>query len=126
MSQKMFAKLQMQIANLVAQQQSMATLGQHLKSDYFDEEDRQMVQQKLLDIAETKRQLEITLVRKQEIYKNQIQGLETQLQRRQKVLESVDKKQSLFKEFPDVLEYFAKKQSRLNETLISIKDQLQT
>lgn len=121
----MFDKLQSQISALGQQQQAMATLVQHLETDFFDEEDMSMVQQKLLDITETKRQFEITLARKQEIYKNQIQGLETQLQKRQKVLESVDKQHSVFKEFPDILEYFARKQSRMNETLISVKDQLQ-
>ncbi len=126
MSQKkMFAKLETQIASLGEQEKAIGCLCQKIQSDCFDEEDRKMVQQKFLDICETKRQFEITLEKKKEIYQNQIVGLETRLQRRQHVLETFDKQQNVFKEFPDVLEYFARKQSRLNETLTSIKQQLE-
>ena len=125
MSSRMFAKLHTRIANLEKQHQIMETLSQHLKTDFFDDEDRAMVSRKLTTISETKRQLEITLHRKQEIYTTQIQGLETQLQKRQRVLEALDKQERVFKEFPDLLEYFARRQSKLGETLVSIKDQLQ-
>ena len=125
MSTRMFAKLQARIASLDKQHQIMETLSQHLKTDFFDDEDRAMVSQKLTTIAETKRQLEITLHRKQEIYTTQIQGLETQLQKRQRVLEALDKQERVFREFPDLLEYFARRQSKLGETLVIIKDQLQ-
>lgn len=121
----MFIKVEGQIQTLAKQEQGLLTLAGQLQDAVFDDEDRRMVGKKILEIQNTKEVLEKTLAKKKEIYKNQIQGMEEHLQARQQVLENFDVQQKIFHEFPDVLEFFARKQTRLTETLTTIRDELQ-
>jgi hypothetical protein len=121
----MFVKLEAQIKSLSKQEQDFITLAEQLVSSVFDDEDRRMVHRKILEIQGTRQLMEQTLAKKKEIYKNQIMGMEQQLQARQQALETFDKERKIFQQFPDVLEFFARKQSRLIETLTAIRDQLQ-
>ena len=125
MSLPLFAKLEAQIASLEEQQKMIRSLSDKMTEVCFDEEDRKIIQQKLQQISDTKTQVEDSLQKKREIYNTQIIGMEKQLTQRQKIFESCDQTQHLFKEFPDMLEFFARKQSNLSETLTKIKDQLQ-
>lgn len=125
MSLPLFAKLEAQIASLEEQQKMIRSLSDKMTAVCFDEEDRKIIQQKLQQISDTKTQVEDSLQKKREIYNTQIIGMEKQLTQRQKIFESCDQTQHLFKEFPDMLEFFARKQSNLSETLTKIKDQLQ-
>jgi hypothetical protein len=122
MSQQLFVKLEKQIQELANQQKGLLLLVEKVKSNCFDEEDRQLVAQKLQSVIDTKKAIELTLQKKRDIYQNQIIGMEQQLKQRQQLLES---QETIFKDFPDVLDFFAKKQTQLNQTLLSIKDQLQ-
>ena len=125
MSLPLFAKLEAQIASLAEQQKMITILSEKMSAVCFDEEDRKIIQQKLQQISDTKSQVEDSLQKKREIYNTQIIGMEKQLVQRQKIFESCDQTQHLFKEFPDMLDFFARKQSNLSETLTKIKDQLQ-
>ncbi len=125
MSLPLFAKLEAQIASLAEQQKMITILSEKMSAGCFDEEDRKIIQQKLQQISDTKSQVEDSLQKKREIYNTQIIGMEKQLVQRQKIFESCDQTQHLFKEFPDMLDFFARKQSNLSETLTKIKDQLQ-
>ena len=125
MSLPMFSKLEQQIKTLTDQQKSIQVLAENLNADCFDKEDRAIIQSKLRLIIDTKRQVEESLQKKKEIYQNQIVGMEKQLTQRQKVLESSDQAQTVFVNFPDVLEFFAHKQSELSGSLATIKEQIQ-
>ncbi len=119
----MFSKLEANIRALEAQQTAISALAEQLQADCFDDEDRATVQQKLVSVTESKAKVEATLARKREIYKTQILGMEQQLSQRHSKLET---QQAVFEAFPDVLEYFARKQSVLTESLASIKTHLQS
>lgn len=125
MSIPLFAKLEAQISSLAEQQKLVTALSEKMTAACFDEEDRRIIQQKLQQISETKAQIEDSLQKKKEIYQTQIIGMEKQLTQRQKIFESCEQTQNLFREFPDVLDFFARKQSNLSDTLTKIKDQLQ-
>ena len=121
----MFSKLEQQIALLTEQQKSIQSMSENLTADCFDEDDRKIIQHKLQQISDTKRQVEESLQKKKEIYQTQIVGMEKQLSQRQKVLENCEQTQTVFKNFPDLLDFFARKQSNLSTSLATIKEQLQ-
>lgn len=122
----MFIKLEGQIKRLNEKEQGLLTLANQLNADVFDNEDRKIVSQKIIETRDMKQTLEVTLIKKRKIYKNQIQGVEQHLKAREQKLEQFDKTQGIiFQEFPDVLEFFARKQTRLNEALVGIREKLQ-
>ena len=113
------------IESLSQQHRSVDSFAQSIRTDCFDEEDRKVIDKKIADIVAAKKAQERLLKQKQDIYKNQIVHLETQLTQRQRVLESSETQDRVFKEFPDILEYFARKQAKLTDALSSIKTDLQ-
>ena len=71
MSQQLFVKLEKQIQELANQQKGLLTLVEKVKSNCFDEEDRQLVAKKLQSVIDTKKAIELTLQKKRDIYQNQ-------------------------------------------------------
>jgi hypothetical protein len=124
METQLFGKLENQIKSLVTQEESLAQLATYVNSEIFDDEDRAMVRNKQMHITSTKKQLEEVLFKKKDIYNTQVKIMENRLSERQSKLEDFGKKTSLFNDFPDVLEFFARKQSRLNTSLGSVKTKL--
>ena len=124
METQLFVKLEDEIRLLTQQEQNLATLASYVAGEAFDDEDRSTVRNKQMHIAATKRHLMEVLVKKKEIYHTQIKMMQARLDDRKTHLEDFSKNSSLFTDFPDVLDFFARKQSRLNETLSTIKDKL--
>jgi hypothetical protein len=121
----LFGGLEKQIRDLTQYTVSLLAFHHHLKQTCFDQEDEQFVLVKLQQAQQVKDGLERTLARKREIYDKQVRVMETQLSTRQQQLEGFGGANALFSAFPDVLEYFAKKQARLQESLLAIRQKLQ-
>ena len=121
---QLFSKLENEIKSLAAQEENLSKFATYVNSDTFDDEDRTMVRNKQMHISTTKRNLEEVLSKKKDIYNTQVKMMEHKLVERQSKLENFGKNTTLFNDFPDVLEFFARKQSRLNETLGSVKKKL--
>ena len=119
-----FQQLELQISQLHEHIEHLLKLGQFMGNGFFDDEDKKMILSKISEAQQVKQGLEKTLVEKQHIYNNHVRVMETQLVSRRNALEQFDKDTGLFKIFPDVLDYFAKKQTRLQGTLQTIKQQL--
>lgn len=124
METKIFAKLDAEIKLLEKQGANLTTLANHVSSEAFDDEDRRMVHDKQVYIASTKKHLQEVLDKKKEIYHTQIKTMETRLSHRQAQLETFSKENTVFQDFPDVLEFFARKQNRLTETLATVREKL--
>ena len=121
---QLFSKLENEIKSLAAQEENLLRFATYVNSETFDDEDRTMVRNKQMHISSTKRHLEEVLSKKKDIYNTQVKMMEQKLVERQSKLEDFGKNTTLFNDFPDVLEFFARKQSRLNETLGSVKKKL--
>jgi hypothetical protein len=121
---QLFSKLENEIKSLAAQEENLLKFATYVNSETFDDEDRTMVRNKQMHISSTKRHLEEVLSKKKDIYNTQVKMMEQKLVERQSKLEDFGKNTTLFNDFPDVLEFFARKQSRLNETLGSVKKKL--
>ena len=118
----MFAKQEQQIKEISGHEKTLIGLMEKLSLSCFDNEDRQIVQEKLTKVQDLKKQLETNLAKNREIYKNQVQGVEKNLMERENHLQQVDK---AFQEFPDLLLFFTSKQKNLKESLVVITTQLQ-
>jgi hypothetical protein len=121
---QLFSKLENEIKSLAAQEENLLKFATYVNSETFDDEDRTMVRNKQMHNSSTKRHLEEVLSKKKDIYNTQVKMMEQKLVERQSKLEDFGKNTTLFNDFPDVLEFFARKQSRLNETLGSVKKKL--
>ena len=124
MESQLFDKLEAEIKHLALQENNLNVLVTYVAGESFDDEDRTMVHNKLMQITSTKKHLDEVLVKKKEIYHTQVKIMEERLTNRKMNLEDFSKKSNVFKDFPDVLDFFARKQSRLNESLASIKAKL--
>lgn len=126
MNKDMFIELESNIEDLNKQEKSLLALQEQMdKADCFDDDDLKLIESKLSELQSRRKKLESTLAKKREIYQKKIKGMERQILKRQQTLEHIDKKQAVFREFPDVLDYFARKQSKLNDSLASLKHSLQ-
>lgn len=123
-SKDLFGKLEKQIHDLNQYISQLTAFGKHLQQSCFDQEDEKFIVVKLQQAQQVKEGLERTLFRKREIYNNQVKVMEAQLTLRQQQLEGFNGAGQLFEAFPDVLDYFAKKQARLQESLGSIRQKL--
>jgi hypothetical protein len=124
MENDLFVKLENQISELIQQEENLRVFADFVTTDAFDDEDRNTVRAKHVHITQTKQHLQEVLTKKKDIYNTQIKTMEIRLQQRQLQLEDFGKKTRVFEAFPDVIEYFAKKQARLNESLTGVKEKL--
>jgi len=123
---ELFEKLENEIKTLQDQSNGLDQLYRCIGRDVFDDEDREIVKKQQMSTATTKVELEQSLMKKKNIYHTKIKSMELRLQDRQLQLEEFSKQSSLFREFPDVLDFFVRKQHRLNETIASIRQKLVT
>lgn len=123
-SVKMFAKLESQMKEVANYENNLKQLSQDILGKEFDEEDRKIVKIKLDEVILLKNQLSKELNHKQNIYHNQIKSMENKLDQRKIKLDSLSKKTNVFQQFPDMLDYFARKQTTLNTTLEKVKNKL--
>jgi len=121
---RIFHQLELQISQLDTHIQNLVRLGQFMEKNFFDDEDKKMVLYKINETQQVKEGLEKTLVQKQDIYNNQVKVMEHQLENRQQALERFDRETDLFLTFPDILNYFVSKQTRLQKTLNGIRSKL--
>lgn len=120
----MFKHLEAKVEEIASLQNSLEIFLDELKATGFDQEDRARVKEKLVDIKKEKAELQKTLNRKKHVYETQIKEVENQLNEREQHLNKLCAQSDVFRTFPDILNYFAEKQSRLNANLEEIRFQL--
>lgn len=121
----LFQKYEKEIVTLGRRYAQLDDLRRAMKTqECFDSEDEKMMVSKLAELAEAKKHFEIVLAKKKAIYESSIQNMEQHIQTRQQTLESFEQKTQFFQNFPDVLEFFVRKQGRLSESLQDIKRKL--
>lgn len=122
--ENLFITHEARIANLSSQLAKLEVLYSNIQDTQFDDEDRQMVSYKIADLKQIRQTAEETLRQKRQIYETQIKQMQIQLDARQTSLETCDTNAVIFQDFPDILQYFVQKQTRLNHSLEQIKKQL--
>jgi len=123
----LFNDLEQQIKDIDKYITGLTSFHGLVSKNCFDNEDHEFVAVKIQQATQLREGLSDTLIRKREIYENQVMTMEQQLQSRQTNMEEfleLSGSGELFDAFPDVLEFFAKKQARLEESLGAIKRKL--
>jgi hypothetical protein len=120
----MFKNLTDNIQKLELQENNLRTFASQLVNPTFDDEDRNVVYRKIMEIQAQSTDLKTTLKTKQDFYNQNVQGFVKQLKARQATLTVGKTNQRVFEQCPDVLQYFIEKQSHLDKSLQNIKTQL--
>lgn len=92
----------------------------------FDEEDFQIVEQKIKKYEQEKQNIESDLSQKVELYNKTIRTKEKILQQRIHILESIDNETNVFTHHPDLMENFVCKQAELSKLLQQMKSKFVT
>ena len=118
-----FEGLKLQINSLDNQITGLNNFMKYMvdNSSEFDSEDKQTIQMKLTQMIATRDNLQRNLLHRQKVYEEQVSVMQNQLNLRQQKLESFDTKTKFFASFPDVLEFFAKKQATMSNKLEQVK-----
>lgn len=90
----------------------------------FDTEDRETLKIKRRQLEETRNGLQRTYDHRKNIYDQQVQAMQRSLNARQSILNGVDKETKIFNTFPELLTFFAAKQTNLNSQLEGVKKKL--
>ena len=124
MESQLFAPLEQKISELQEDLAHFRTLVKCMTPGLFDQEDEQKVLTKIVQIESEEKSLQTELTQKVDIYNNHVRSVESQLATRKATLEKFDQETKLFAKFPDVLGYFAEKQSKLQSQVESVKEKL--
>jgi hypothetical protein len=90
----------------------------------FDDEDIAMVSEKLRDREAEHASMNTELERRQHLYSNTVQRLQTALSRRERILEEIDSETQVLENHPDLLERLTQKQVDLARILRHMRDKL--
>jgi hypothetical protein len=91
----------------------------------FDEEDTQRATEIYRDLATQFSHKQETLRAKESLYTEEIQAMQSRLERRQTVLDKSQESSQALREFPQLLSYFAEKQVALQGDLSEMENALQ-
>ena len=118
----MFAALEAQLVKVNTQLEELIKFSSLIIQPCFDKDDQKLVACKVKEVTELKTLLEETLKKRRLIYQTQVCVVEEHIGAREEVFQHSSE---LFDEFPDILEYFVKKQDNLKTNLDGIKTRLQ-
>lgn len=93
-------------------------------SAYFDEEDRQWVEEDLAKQMEELRKLNQIWKETTSVYQNTLLKLATTIETRQTILSYADEKTNVFSQRPQLVEHFAKKQADLTDLMNQCKEKM--
>jgi len=120
----LFADFENKIRDLDGHIRHLETFRNHLHKSCFDDEDRQEVEKKLVELQQVRAGLQDTLAKKREIYVNQVKALETKVNTRRQELEQYREANAIFDTFPDLLTFFVQKQSRMQASMTAVRNGL--
>lgn len=117
----MFERLVLQIASMKTQEERLLKLAEKIQpAGGFDDEDKQVVSSEIKQLHDNLTRLETELKHKKEIYDLYVVAIEQKIQNRTEALNTVKD----FDHFPELLQFFANKQNKLQDSLQAVKVQL--
>ena len=119
----MFERLVQQITSMKTQEHRLLKLAEKIEpAGGFDDEDKQVIDHEVRQLQVTLTRLETELKYKKDIYDLYVVAIEHKIQNRTATLNTVKD----FDHFPDLLQFFANKQNKLQDSLQAVKMQLST
>lgn len=115
-----FARFETDISDINKKIGCMLAMAENLSADCFDNEDRRMVVNKIQALIIQKDSLEKQLKYRKDIYNTKVKVLEKHVKKRKKLLDGVKNIQY----FPDILDFFAEKQAKMQSELEIVKNQI--
>ena len=118
-----FKSLEKILSNDQRRHKDLVVFLEVLKKENFDEEDIQLVQNNINLMSMEIQKRATQLAARRRIYDNEIKVVKDQIHKRQVVLETQMKTLSAF---PQIMTFFAEKQSSLQDTIDGIFEKLKT
>lgn len=117
----MFERLENEINQLSTEESQLTKILETITaSSCFDQQDKDLILQKLNQIRESREQVQVILQHKKQIYHDHVIKMEKQIEERSQILKDI----SGFENFPEILKFFAVKQNQLSDNLEEIKTQI--
>ena len=119
----MFERLVGQIGALQKKEELLRKLAQKIEpTGGFDDEDKTVIDKEIKHLQADLTRLQTELKHKKDIYDLYVVAIEQKIQNRTATLNMVKD----FDHFPDLLQFFATKQNKLQDGLQAVKEQLST